>query len=160
MFGINDKMTITVINFIDDDYKKLAINYPLPLENEIIDIPDNVIKAGVFEYHEGRLIDGSVVFNIYVGNKSTFRDLLNKFSDDKINTLFNMDICSIDQQICYIIKNEKPVVIAPLANNDIVVNNVEEFKAIIMSISNEVAVIKNGIARIRSLGCNSNNTED
>ena len=84
MLGVNDKLYLSVINFVSKDYKILPLNFKLPLEDENLDISDDIISASVFEYNESDYVSGRVVFNIYVGKQSTFRDILSEFSDERI----------------------------------------------------------------------------
>lgn len=152
MLGVSDKLYLSIINFVSKDYKILPLNFKLPLEDENLDISDDIISASVFEYNESDFISGRVVLNIYVGKQSTLRDILNKFSDERI-TVENIEaLNSIDESVCYFEDIDgNPVIFASLEDNDIVVKDVEELKKVIIKLSHYFMNIQNGISRIRKL---------
>lgn len=152
LLGVNDKLYLSVINFVSKDYKILPLNFKLPLEDENLDISDDIIKASVFEYNESDYVSGRVVFNIYVGKQSTLRDILNKFSDERITVENIQALNSVEESVCYFEDLSGSLVIfASLEDNDIVVSDVEELKQVIIELSHNFMEIKNGISRIRKL---------
>lgn len=151
MFGNNDKLTLTLINAKNIKGEILPFKLSLPLINNNFDIPEDLASIDVFEYHEGLINGGNIVFSIYVGETTTINKLITRNAMANLKTARNILIPSVDSPICIQDRLDKKVVFANINENDIVVNNKEELISVIQNISDNLIVIKNSVLKIRTL---------
>ena len=74
MLGVNDKITFTVVNIIDDNGNVFPKSYKLPIEEELI-LPENVRRVSIFEGQEGNIEEGFIAFDIIVGKVGQIKDV-------------------------------------------------------------------------------------
>lgn len=153
MFRNNDKFTLTITNFLDLDGNVLPGNIKMPINGEI-SIPKETVQVMVFEYQEGNVMDGSLAFNIYIGEIRTISSL----ADDRNNNYFvfsvnkNVDIKSIESPVCTKKTNTgKVVVFATVTENDIVVKNLDELKEKLYEISDSFLQVKEATSKVKKL---------
>lgn len=151
MFGNNDKLTLTLINAKNIKGEILSFKLSLPLINNNYDIPEDLASIDVFEYHEGLINGGNIVFSIYVGETTTINKLITRNAIANLKTARNIVIPSVDSPICIQDRLDKKVVFANINENDIVVNNKEELISVIQNISGNLIIIKNSVLKIRTL---------
>ena len=147
MFANNDKIVLSLVNIKNFNNAYLDCSYTLPAEipDEIL---DNIGSIDVFEYHEGTINNGFIAFSIYVGEKSTLKELITYNKKIVIN---NNKIEDLNKPIIYRIIDDKIIIINKLRENDIVVHNKEELQKVINILSIELQKLKTSINRIRSL---------
>ena len=156
MFAYNEKINLTVMNVRDRYGKLLPINLSLPFNVKNLNFPENISQLSIIEYHEGIETYGHRVFNIYVGQTGTIKEILDKKVKIKINNNLNEEIKSVKEQLVYYQKDDGNIhIFASLHGNDIVVKNVEELEEVLKIISKELSSIKRSVAKIRKLGKNN-----
>ena len=121
MFAYNEKISLTVMNVRDKSGKLLPINIALPLNNGIINLPENVSQLSIIEFHEGIEIYGHRVFNIYVGQTGTFDEIINKNKKIRIKDNFYEKIKSSKEQLAYNETEYMIYILGLVQGNDIVV---------------------------------------
>lgn len=155
MFAYNDKLRLAVINVKDKTGNILPINISLPSNVKNICLPETVLQLTIFEYHEGIEVYGHHAFNVYVGQTATFEEMLNNKVKIKINSKFNPEIKSSQEQLVYTEREDGVFEIyGSVQGNDIVVNSVEELEEILKRISKELSSIQRSVANIRKLSKN------
>ena len=150
MFGQNDKLTLTFINARDINGNLLPFEVKLPLSNEYT-LPDNIASLDVFEYHEGLVNGGSIVFSIYIGQITSINNLVNRNAMSNVKINKNIEISSIDSPVCIQTVQGKQIIFATLKEQDIVVENKEKMIEVIEQLSDNFNVINNSINKIRIL---------
>lgn len=150
MFGQNDKLTLMFINARDIDGNVLPFQLKLPLSNECV-LPDDIASFDLFEYHEGLVNGGSVVFSIYIGKITSINNLVSRNAMSNVKIARNIEISSIDSPICVQNVSGKQIVFATLNENDIVVGNKEKLKEVIEQLSDNFKAINNSVEKIRIL---------
>ena len=151
MFGNNDKITLTLYNAMGKNGKLLPFVLSLPVGDEDIEIPENVLQMRVDEYNQGSQDCPAVAFYIYVGKVSTVASLFN--GNKKLEISKNIDsIESIDMPICYYTSDDdRNIIFAKVNDNDIVVEDTEELKKVITIISNHFAKVKDEVSKVKEL---------
>lgn len=151
MFGLNDKLTLTIGNARDIDGNIIPFSLKLPLiENEIY-IPENLVSVDVFEYQESFLTGGRCVFRIYVGEVSTMLKIIANKNNKRIKITRDFMIRNVDSHICLQEDEEQIKIFALLESQDIVVNNHEKLVRVITELSNEHSILRNSLTNIRTL---------
>ena len=150
MFRQNDKLTLTFINARDIDGNTLPFQVKLPLSNEYT-LPDNIASLDVFEYHEGLVNGGSIVFSIYIGQITSINNLVNKNEMSNVKITKNIEISSIDSPVCIQTIQGKQIIFATLNEQDIVVENKEKLKEVIEQLSDNIKTINNSVEKIHRL---------
>lgn len=157
MFAYNEKLSLTVMNVRDKSGKLLPINIPLPLNNGLINLPENISQISIIEYHEGVEIYGHCAFNIYVGQTGTFEEIMAKKTKIRMLNNLHTEIKSCKEHLVYYQKEADMLYIfASVQGNDIVVENIEELTKVIKTISKEFLTIKKSVSKIRKLSYKSN----
>lgn len=153
MFGYRDNNTLTVLNMYDRDNNIIPGAIKLPVKMSY-DIPENILRASVFEYSEGNNVCGYESFNIYVGNLTTLKQIIDSKNFTKRIEFRTADdeVPSIDTTVCYFDQDDVRVIFAAVKPGDIVVGDKEEFKSVVDKISENFAKIKQAQAEIRGLG--------
>ena len=149
MFGNNDKITLTLINAKNIAGEILPFQLSLPLTDDNYTIPDDLVFINVFEYREGLVNGGNIIFSIYIGEVTSINNLIksNTMSDVRISK--NIVITSIDSPICIKDRLDKKIIFSNINENDIVVNNKEELISVINNLSNNLNIIKNSVLKIK-----------
>lgn len=151
MFGLNDKLTLTIGNARDIDGNIIPFSLKLPLiENEIY-IPENLVSVDVFEYQESFLTGGRCVFRIYVCEVSTMLKIIANKNNKRIKITRDFMIRNVDSHICLQEDEEQIKIFALLESQDIVVNNHEKLVRVITELSNEHSILRNSLTNIRTL---------
>lgn len=150
MFGQNDKLTLTLTNSRDIDGNILPFNLKLPLSNQYT-LPEGIASLDVFEYHEGLVNGGNIIFSIYIGEITTINNLINTNEISDIKIAKNIEISSVDSPICTQTVSEKQIIFAIVNEQDIVVANKEKLIEVIEQLSDNFNVINNSINKIRIL---------
>lgn len=150
MFRQNDKLTLTFINARDIDGNMLPFQVKLPLNNEYT-LPDNIASLDVFEYHEGLVNGGSIVFSIYIGQITNINNLVNRNEMSNVKITKNIKISSIDSPVCIQTIQGKQIIFATLNEQDIVVENKEKLKEVIEQLSDNIKTINNSVEKIHRL---------
>ena len=147
MFRQSDKMTLSVINVTDKNGKIIDLHLPFPIKDESFEIPKNIVKVSIFEYHQNVVSDGFIAFNIYVGKITTLASLA---EENKRCVVIPRDIKHIDDKLCYYTDlDNKKVAFAKINPGDKVVADTEELHDILLRISRNFAQIKNAISSIK-----------
>lgn len=150
MFGQNDKLTLTLINARDIDGNILPFQLKLPLSNEY-SLPKGIVSLDVFEYHEGLVNGGNIVFSIYIGKITTINNLVNTNAMSNVKISKNIEIPSTDCSLCIQNISGKTIVFTTVNEQDIVVENKEELIYVIEQLSNNLNEIKNSVSKIHTL---------
>ena len=150
MFGENDKLTLTFINARDINGNILPFQVKLPLSNEYT-LPDNIASLDVFEYHEGLVNGGSIVFSIYIGQITSINNLVNANAMSNVKITKNIEISSIDSPVCIQTVQGKQIIFATLNEQDIVVENKEKLIEVIEQLSDNFKAINNSVEKIHRL---------
>ena len=64
MFGINDQVSLAIINTVDINGNGLSFNLVFPIKHSYYHIPENIFKMSVMEYHHCHNDFGFLVFDI------------------------------------------------------------------------------------------------
>ena len=153
MFGYNDNITLQAVNSVNIYGDGIPFTIKFPIEKEYL-IPKNIIKTSIFEYD---ILNnyGTVVFNIYIGNVSTYKELLKNKENDKnqilcVKTFGHVN--DVNQFVVYFESEDgKYVLFDRVSEKDIVVKDIDEFRKILTKISFEYSKIQNSIDNIKCL---------
>ena len=153
MFRQEDKITLTCADTINRSGKILDFYIKFPIEKEI-DIPQDILKMNVYEYCNGYESYICKVFKICVGKISKFSEICNLNSSKiKIEPNILKGLDSTDDLVCYYIDEEGKYNIYDKVNNgDIVVENIEKLKKVLIKISDSFKNIKESVSTIKELG--------
>lgn len=151
MFGINDKLSLTLINAKDVNGNILPFQLQLPLNNNKYNLPKELASIDVFEYHEGLVNSGHVVVSLYVGKVTTINKIIDEIAKGNVRIATNLEIASINTPLC--IKNNlgKQVVFDVINDHDIVVESQEQLMETIEQLSNNLNIINNSVSKIKKL---------
>lgn len=155
MFGYGDKVTLSLVNGTDVNGKIIPFNLSLPA-NDDYEIPEDLSVIDVFEYQEGSSTNGLIVFSIYIGNKTTIRELVDIKDGKHIKLRDEIEIPSIDTDICYQTVGDNRVVFAVLDETDLVVGSHEELRDAIGKLSEDFNVFNKSVQKIKHFGKNMN----
>lgn len=155
MFGMYDKMTLSLINAADINGKLLPFSKTLPVVGEI-EIPEELSSVDVFEYQEGFISGGEIVFSIYVGEKSTIDEMVDAKDGINMQLREEIEIPSVDTPVCYRIVDGKKKIYATLEDNDVVVKDHEELKSVIKSLSGHYEEFNRSVQKIKTFNNTSN----
>ena len=152
MFNTYDNLTLTLLNARDINGNILPFHLKLPLNNQDITIPKDLVSIEVHEYYEGQTIYSNSPYKICIGNTTTLSELIPniKTSPIKINNYLKIKSLE-DTIICYQEINNTKIIYTIINNQDIVVNNQEELIKIIKILSNEFNNLKKSISNIKTL---------
>lgn len=151
MLGYSDKFTLTTINAISKDGKKLDYVLSFPLEDNDFYIPDDIIEISIFEYHEGYTNYGFIPFKIYVGKTTSIKEIVDSHKENISFFAGVTDtIKNTEDRLCYFLDDkENKKVFARLNDGDIVVEDTDGLRDALITISNNFQNIKNSVSRIR-----------
>lgn len=149
MFGMYDKVVLSLINASDMDGKLLPFSRPLPVDGEI-EIPEELSSIDVFEYQEGFISGGEIVFTIYVGEKSTIDEMVDANDGLKMHLRDEIEIPSVDTPVCYRIVDGKKKIYATLEENDVVVKDHAELKTTIKNLSEYYNEFNRSLQKIKT----------
>ena len=142
MFGSYDKVSLSLVNAADVDGKILPFTTRLPLDLED-SIPSNIASVDVYEYQEGSITGGYLLYTMYVGFKSTIDEMVDLKDGNGIQLKNEIEIPSVDTPVCYQIINGKKLIFAVLDEDDIVVKNSDELKHVLLVLSDNYKEFKN-----------------
>lgn len=160
MFRKYDTVTLTAMNVYDRDGNLIYLTIPFPLKDKNIILPENTAVLSITEFHQGQIFHDQHDFNIYVGKVSTVGELVDRNLIPRRSKVYvyPKDRRVIIDPVVYHEKNDNTCeLIATLEEGDIVVENVEELRKVLIQISNEFANIRNSINKVRKLSYKSNN---
>lgn len=155
MFGYGDRITLSLVNGADINGKAVPFNLRLPV-SEDYEIPEDLSVVDVFEYQEGSSTNGLIVFSIYVGNKKTIGELADINDGKHIKLREQIEIPSIDSDICYQTIGDNRFVYAVVEDNDLVVNSHEELRDAISKLSEDFNNFNKSVQKIKCFGKNIN----
>lgn len=127
MFGSFDRMTLSLINAADTDGKLIPFSLKLPIAGDV-SFPSELASVDVFEYQEGFISGGEIVFTIYVGEKSTIDKIADIKDGIRMQLRDEIEIPSIDSNVCYQVINGRRKIYAVVEDNDVVVKDQDELK--------------------------------
>ncbi|MBQ3510672.1 MAG: hypothetical protein IJA30_00080 [Bacilli bacterium] len=155
MFGYGDRITLSLVNGADINGKAVPFNLRLPAAEDY-EIPEDLSVVDVFEYQEGSSTNGLIVFSIYVGNKKTIGELADINDGKHIKLREQIEIPSIDSDICYQTIGDNRFVYAVVEDNDLVVNSHEELRDAISKLSEDFNNFNKSVQKIKCFGKNIN----
>ena len=155
MFGYGDRITLSLVNGTDINGKIVPFNLSLPVDSDY-EIPEELSVVDVFEYQEGSSTNGLIVFSIYVGNKKTIGELADINDGKHIKLREQIEIPSIDSDICYQTIGDNRFVYAVVEDNDLVVNSHEELRDAISKLSEDFNNFNKSVQKIKCFGKNIN----
>lgn len=155
MFGYGDRITLSLVNGADINGKAVTFNLRLPAAEDY-EIPEDLSVVDVFEYQEGSSTNGLIVFSIYVGNKKTIGELADINDGKHIKLREQIEIPSIDSDICYQTIGDNRFVYAVVEDNDLVVNSHEELRDAISKLSEDFNNFNKSVQKIKCFGKNIN----
>lgn len=155
MFGYGDRITLSLVNGTDINGKIVPFNLSLPVDGDY-EIPEELSVVDVFEYQEGSSTNGLIVFSIYVGNKKTIGELADINDGKHIKLRDEIEIPSIDSDICYQTIGDNRVVYAVVEENDLVVESHEKLRDAISKLSEDFNVFNKSVQKIKQFGRNMN----
>ena len=155
MFGYGDRITLSLVNGADINGKAVPFNLRLPAAEDY-EIPEDLSVVDVFEYQEGSSTNGLIVFSIYVGNKKTIGELADINDGKHIKLREQIEIPSIDSDICYQTIGDNRFVYAVVEDNDLVVNSHEELRDAISKLSEDFNNYNKSVQKIKCFGKNIN----
>ena len=74
MFSKNDILNFVIASAKDIEGNSVDFKQKLPVDNPCINIPENVVQIGFYEYHQDNN-SWENPFNIFVGKKAIMQDL-------------------------------------------------------------------------------------
>ena len=152
MFNTNDKLTLTLLNARDINGNILPFHLKLPLNNQNITIPKDLVSIEIHEYYEGQVIYSNSPYKICIGNTTTLSKLIPNIETSPIKINNYLKIKSLeDTIICYQEINKTKRIYATINNQDIIVKNQKELIEIIKILSNEFNNLKKNISNIKKL---------
>lgn len=155
MFGYGDRITLSLVNGTDINGKIVPFNLSLPVDSDY-EIPEELSVVDVFEYQEGSSTNGLIVFSIYVGNKKTIGELADINDGKHIKLRDEIEIPSIDSDICYQTIGDNRVVYAVVEENDLVVESHEKLRDSISKLSEDFNTFNKSVQKIKQFGRNMN----
>ena len=155
MFGYGDRITLSLVNGTDINGKIVPFNLSLPVDSDY-EIPEELSVVDVFEYQEGSSTNGLIVFSIYVGNKKTIGELADIKDGKHIKLRDEIEIPSIDSDICYQTIGDNRVVYAVVEENDLVVESHEKLRDAISKLSEDFNTFNKSVQKIKQFGRNMN----
>ena len=155
MFGYGDRITLSLVNGTDINGNIIPFNLSLPVNGDY-EIPEDLSVVDVFEYQEGTSANGIIVFSIYVGNKSTVGELVEIKDGKHIKLRDEIEIPSIDSDICYQTIGDNRVVYAVIEENDLVVESHEKLRDAISKLSEDFNAFNKSVQKIKQFGRNMN----
>ncbi|MBQ9854087.1 MAG: hypothetical protein IJO57_03535 [Bacilli bacterium] len=155
MFGYGDRITLSLVNGADINGKAVPFNLRLPAAEDY-EIPEDLSVVDVFEYQEGSSTNGLIVFSIYVGNKKTIGELADINDGKHIKLREQIEIPSVDSDICYQTIGDNRFVYAVVEDNDLVVNSHEELRDVISKLSEDFNNFNKSVQKIKCFGKNIN----
>ena len=149
MFGINDKVTFTLVNFIDKEGLNLNMCYSLPFTDKL-ELPENIREVSLFEAHQGKINEGYIPMKFYVGKKMKLEDIFK--GDNKINFIAESNFISCHEEALVTISDDGTInVLKRIVPGDVVVPDVASLEVILNYVSDEVKTITNATNRIKGL---------
>lgn len=153
MFGSYDRMTLSLTNAADIDGNLLPFSAKLPLERDLA-IPSELASIDVFEYQEGFISGGEIVFSIYVGKKDTIEKMIDMNDGIGMQLRDEIEIPFVDSPICYQIVNGKKRIYTLVADNDIVVEGHDELRSVISALSSNYKEFLDAAQKIKTFNLN------
>lgn len=152
MFGFSDKVTLTLINGTNNDGCSIPFTLKLPVEDESFEIPEDLASVDVFEYQEGTVNNGVIVFSIFVGEKSTIDKLIDIKDGIKLELRREIEIPGVDSPICYQVVDGKRKIFANVDDSDLVVSNHDELRTAILKLSNNYSEFCSSVQKVKCFG--------
>lgn len=154
MFRENDKLNLVLTNSYDINEKYIPYSIKLPLESEQLTLPENLVSIDLFEYQEGTANYGNIVYHIYIGEKTTFNNLIEEISSKTVTVKKGLHIPSLDSEICYQETQDntkEKTIFAVLNEQDVVVENKEQLIELIKSLSESFNCLQHHISNIKKI---------
>ena len=152
MFNENDKTTLIGYNAKDKNGELLNYIIKFPIQNEDFDIPEEINQISIIEGYTDTISEGfKTAFQIFIGKKAKLKDLL--LSDSKVdstNSVFE-NIRNTEELVCYYKSGDITHAYALVKTGDIVVEDINQFRTVLLSISDNYKSIKKSINNIKKL---------
>lgn len=162
MFNKNDKLNFAIANVEDINGNNLDYSKKIPLDNPCIDIPDNAVKFGFFEYHQDSNTWDNP-FNIYIGQKGLMEEVCKELIIKQKKSTINSNKIRFDNKRGLIVYYQDELGIVHIYDtinkNDVVVKNKEQVIQVIDFISEQIKSIGNHISQVRNLNLVSSSTK-
>ena len=152
MFGFSDKVTLTLINGANNDGVSIPFTLKLPVEDVGFEIPEDLASVDVFEYQEGTVNNGVIVFSIFVGEKSTIDEMINSKDGGKLELRREIEIPGVNFPICYQVVDGKRKIFANVEDNDLVVSNHDALRTAILKLSNNYNEFCSSVQKVKCFG--------
>ena len=152
MFGYYDRITLSLVNGADVNGKSVPFSLKLPITDENFEIPSDLASVDVFEYQEGFNSGGTTVFSIYVGERTTIEQLVDKKSEKHLKLRDEIEIPAVDSPICYQIVGDNRLVYANVDDEDVVVQSHDELRAVIGKLSTDYGSFCEAAEKIKTFG--------
>lgn len=152
MFGFSDKVTLTLINGANNDGVSIPFTLKLPVEDVDFEIPEDLASVDVFEYQEGTVNNGVIVFSIFVGEKSTIDEMINTKDGGKLELRREIEIPGVNFPICYQVVDGKRKIFANVEDNDLVVSNHDALRTAILKLSNNYNEFCSSVQKVKCFG--------
>lgn len=152
MFGYADKVTLTLINGADNNGCPVPFTLKLPVEDESFELPKDLASVDVFEYQEGTVNNGVIVFSIFVGEKSTIDELIDIKDGIKLELRREIEIPGVNSPICYQVVDGKRKIFANVDDSDLVVSNHDELRTAILKLSNNYSEFCSSVQKVKCFG--------
>ena len=151
MFGNNDKLSLALINARDINGNIIPFSLKLPLNSGEYILPKELASIDVFEYHDGLVNGGTIVFSVCIGEITTIKNLSHEIEKNNVEIQKNIQIASIDSPICIQNISGKQIVFTTINEQDIVVENQEQLIFVIEQLSHNFNIINDSVKKIRML---------
>ena len=152
MFGFSDKVNLTLINGANNDGVSIPFTLKLPVEDVDFEIPEDLASVDVFEYQEGTVNNGVIVFSIFVGEKSTIDEMINSKDGGKLELRRKIEIPGVNFPICYQVVDGKRKIFANVEDNDLVVSSHDALRTAILKLSNNYNEFCSSVQKIKCFG--------
>ena len=151
MFRSSDKITLSLINAKDLDGNLIPFSLKFPIQDSEYVIPSNLVSVDVFEYQEGTVNIGHTAFKLFVGGKTSIKDLVLEYGIDEVKVKKGLDILGVDSSVCYQDIEGKKFVFDNISEQDVVVSDYEELRAVIDVVSKDYKSFQKTLGKIKKL---------
>lgn len=149
----DERVMLKAVNAVNKKGKLLDFSLEFPIKDKDFIVPDDIVLLDLFEYYEtseGKC--NKKVFKICVGKVNTW-EYFSINEPDKINTTYEViNSLEKDNKVCYFDKSDgKHFIFAKVNSKDIVVNNTEELREILIYISHNFKNTQESISYIENI---------
>lgn len=144
MFGYDDKLLLSCKNFIDKKGNMIDTTIKFPFEGDDFNLPEDVVCLDIVEVHLGAGANyAAKSYKICVGKKALFKQL----NTIPFTIYGKNEMINANDIVCYFYDEEssKNIIIGKFYPGDIVVENVNDLKRVLIRTSNNFRVIEDFI---------------